>query len=89
MTMVIYLAREIYEMLQKEGHQTIRQIHRRYIHAWSASTIRKALRELRNDELVERIPNILDMRQGVYRIKKADKDVSRVYAPEDLLIEVE
>jgi len=69
------LARDIREMLELEGYQTIKQIHERYANLWSEKTIRNSLRQLRNKGITERIPNIYDMRQGGYRIKREKEDV--------------
>jgi len=68
---VNYLAREILELLEDKGSQSIQQLKARYVEDWSARTFGYAIRQLKDADVIERIPNLMDMRQGAYRIKKA------------------
>lgn len=81
---VNYLAREILDLLENEGMQTIPQLNARYKYKWSLRTLRYAIKQLKDEDLVERIPNLMDMRSGAYRLKKA-----RVNDTESVAIEVE
>lgn len=71
---VNYLAREILQLLEDEGSQSIQHLKARYIEDWSARTFGYAISQLKEADLIERIPNLMDMRQGAYRIKKVKTD---------------